>query len=314
MNDLSHLDPEIQVYLRRMFEAPGLNKKASNIDTERSDIEARAAVWSVPAPDTIESRDWLVSLPGREIGIRIQRKKGVGRSPVILFFHGGGFYLGSYVSHDTITWRMAIDTESCVISVNYRRLPDSAYPDAMDDIYGVLKWVKEREAFLDVDASRIAVAGDSAGGLLAAGLAIKLRDEDGPKIAYQALLYPMLDLDFTRASYAANRDPLCRSETLIQCWTAYLSGNLDTTDAAAVPMRSKTLKGLPPAYVLTTEFDPLRDEAYAYADRLTADGVHVDFVEVKGSIHGFLRATDASKVAAREVGKLHAAIKARLHP
>ena len=313
MDDLSHLDPEIQHYIRKMWEVAPPDAIPPTIDIDRQNMDRKSAVWNEPTPDRIETTDWFVGLPGREIGIRTFRPTGLTRPPVILYFHGGGFFLGSYISHNMQTWQMAEGAQACVVSVNYRRLPENPYPAAMDDAFDVLQWVARSGDFLDVDVSRMAIAGDSAGGQITASLAIKARDRAGPKLRYQALLYPMLDVDFTRPSYVADRDPLCKRATLLNCWDTYLGGRIDVDDPYAIPMRAKSMAGLPPAYVMTTEFDALHDEAYAYADRLRADGVHVDFADVKGSVHSLLRATPASRVAREEVARLHAAIKHHLY-
>ncbi len=313
MDDISHLDPEVQVYIRKMWEVAPPDAVGPTVDFERRAMDRKSAVWNLPAPDTIEIADHFVGLEGREIGIRIYRPRGLARPPVILYFHGGGFFVGSYVSHDMQTWQMARGTEACVISVNYRRLPESPYPAAMDDAFEILQWVARSAEFLEVDTDRIAIAGDSAGGQITASLAIRARDRGGPALRYQALLYPMLDVDFTRPSYVADRDPLCRRATLLNCWNSYLQNRLDLNDPHAIPMRVESMDGLPPAYVMTTEFDALRDEAYAYAERLRDAGIHVDFSDVKGNVHSLLRATPVSQAAREEVARLHACLKDHLH-
>lgn len=312
MDDISHLDPEIQAYVRTLWEAVPPDAAMPDIDFERMGMEKKSALCNLPAPDDIDVLDWLVGLPGRELLVRIFRPKRLKRPPVIVYFHGGGFFVGSSASHDMQTWQMAQGAEACVVSVNYRRLPENPYPAAMDDAFDALKWVARSGDFLDVDVSRIAIAGDSAGGQIAASLALRARDEGGPGLRYQALLYPMLDVDFERPSYIADRDPLCRRATLLNCWNTYLQGRLGLDDPIAIPMRAKSLAGLPPAYIMTTEFDALHDEAYAYADRLRADGVAVELADVNGSVHSLLRATPMSRVAREEVARLHEAIRRHL--
>jgi acetyl esterase len=301
-------EPGIRAYLKRIRDTVPIHPKPRDIEERRRNTERTHSVWKRPAPDHIETLDWWVGLPGREVSIRLYRRRGIERPPVVLYLHGGGFVASSYVTHDTVTWGLAEQTGALVISVNYRRAPENPYPAATDDCFAVLDWVARHGEFLDADTTRIAAVGDSAGGCLATALAMLVRDRGGPPLRLQALLYPGIDPDITRESHRRDLDPMLRTDMMDCFWDAYLPGARDTRDPIAVPIRATRLDGLPPAYIAVGEFDPLLDETRAYAGMLRDAGVPVAYREVAGSIHGFLRARFASDSARVEFDRLCAAI------
>lgn len=298
-------DSGILRYLERIKQVTAELPIAKNIDEQRWITEQKHSTWKKPAPADIEVLNWWVTLKGREIPIRIYRhKKVIGLAPIILYFHGGGFVASSFETHDTITWGIADETPAAVISVNYRRAPENPYPAAVEDCYDVLNWVIKNSEWLKLDPTRIIVAGDSAGGCLATVLAAMTLKNQGPQLLMQALLYPCVDTSFERSSMLSGNDPMLNVKMMKDFWKMYLSDRLDTQDPYAVPMRSPSLAGLPPAYVVVGEHDPLRDETHEYAQRLTKDNVPTDFHVVPGVVHGFLRARFVSELAASEFSRM----------
>lgn len=272
----------------------------------------RGDKFRLPLPGGLDVIDDFVCAPGREIPVRRYRPTGATRPPVVAYFHGGGWVAGSISTHEMLTAVMAVETGAEVVSVHYRRPPENPYPAAFDDCAEVVRWIADFRDVLGVDADRIVVAGDSAGGNLAACVAIAAREGRVPAIRGQALIYPVLDVDVNRPSYRSARDPFLLRESMIYYLNAYLQGRLQTSDPLAVPMRASSFAGLAPAYVLAADHDVLLDEAIDYADRLQTAGVATKLRVVEGTMHGFLRARAYSKLARDEMSAMCAWIKARL--
>jgi acetyl esterase len=205
-----------------------------------------------------------------------------------VFFHGGGWVIGDLETHDRLARRIARDAGCLVVAVHYRRAPEHRYPAAADDAYAATAWVAEHAAELGADPARLAVVGDSAGGNLAAVVAQMARDRGGPPIAFQLLVYPVIDHSFETDSYRDNAEGwMLTAKHMRWYWDQYLGPDGDGTDPYASPLRGD-LAGLPPAHVVTAEYDPLRDEGDAYADALRAAGVDVTLQCADGMWHGFL--------------------------
>jgi acetyl esterase len=206
-----------------------------------------------------------------------------------VFFHGGGWVIGTLDTHDSTCRALAKASGAAVLSIGYRLAPEHRYPAAVDDCYEATVWAAANAATFGVDATRLAVAGDSAGGNLAAAVAIKIRDAGGPALAHQLLIYPVTDARFDTASYTANGggNYFLSTAGMERFWSAYL-GDLPASEAPlAAILHTPDLANLPPATVITAEYDPLRDEGQAYAARLMAAGVAVDAPLAPGMIHGF---------------------------
>lgn len=303
-------EPGIQAYIDKIRETVAIHPVPRNIEERRRNTDRTHSVWRRPAPETIDIVNWWVNLPGREVPIRIYRRKDVtGPAPVVIYIHGGGFVASSYDTHDTITWGLAEQTGAIVISVHYRRAPENPYPAAPDDCFGVLQWVHRNGDWLDADVSRIAVVGDSAGGCLAAALTMQTRDHGGPPLLFQALLYPGIDPIKNRPSHQRGLDPMLRADMMDYFWDAYLPGQRHTQDPIAAPMRATRFDGLPPAFIAVGEYDPLHDESVEYARLLRDAGIPTEFQVVPQSIHGFLRARFVSPGARATFDSLSAAIR-----
>ncbi|WP_433755169.1 alpha/beta hydrolase [Nocardia sp. CA-135398] len=213
--------------------------------------------------------------------------------PVVLFCHGGGFVICDLDSHDQLCRAMSNGVGAIVVSVDYRQAPEHRFPAAAEDAYTVLKWIAAQASSFGGDPARIAVAGDSSGGNLAAVTALLARDRNGPGIAHQLLIYPMLDPARDTASYRENAyGYFVTDDHLRWYWEQYLASDADAENPYAAPPRAADLSGLPPAYIITAEFDPLRDEGEAYGRRLRDAGVETVTVRYDGQFHGFFSMAD----------------------
>lgn len=271
--------------------------------------EAYRAFWarysratSRPCPDHVRTEDATVDAGHRAVPVRVYRPAGAdGSGAGILYMHGGGFMLGDLDSSDTIAWSLADATGAVVISIDYRLAPEHPYPAAFDDCYGVLARLSDDAAAYGLEAGRLAVCGDSAGGCLAAALSLAARDRGGPAIAAQALIYPVTGPYLDLPSYAENADgPGLTTKSMRLFLDSYLPGATDTDDPYARPVAATDCSGLPPAWVHTAELDPIRDDGRVYAAMLARAGTDVAYREARGMIHGFLRARFAHADVERE--------------
>jgi acetyl esterase len=308
------LDPAATTLLQQMADAgmPPLN--------EMSPADARVAAEGFialggPGDDVAEVTNRTIPGPHGEIPIRIYRPNveggGSGALPCLLYFHGGGWVLGTVDSTDAICRATANRAGCIVVSVEYRLSPEHKFPVPLDDCYAATTWVAANGKEIGVDGTRLAVGGDSAGGNLAAAVSLRARDENGPSLRMQLLVYPVTNHDFATPSYTENADGYLLTQDMMRWfWDHYLSKPKDGKNPLASPLLAKDLSGLPPALVLTAEFDPLRDEGEAYAAALTAAGVSVTTQRFDGMIHAFWQmlavfeaASTAADLAAAELRK-----------
>jgi len=211
-----------------------------------------------------------------------------GDAPLLLWLHGGGWVIGDLDTADATARALANRSGAVVVSVDYRLAPEHPAPAALDDALVALTWAVENAELLGVDASRVAVGGDSAGGNLAAALCLRVRDEFGPDIDFQLLVYPVTDCTLSHPSMDENAEGYFLTKDTMVWFVGHYLGGIDPKDPSVSPLHADSLEGLPPAFVITAEFDPLRDEGEAYAAALREAGVAVEAVRYDGQIHGFV--------------------------
>lgn len=257
-----------------------------------------------PSPDDPEviGRTIPARAGAPDIPVRIYRARRHPRpNPALVFFHGGAFTAGDLETEDLRCREIARRTGILVVSVDYRLAPEHPFPAGFDDCYDAVAWVADNAAGLGVDPDRLVVGGSSAGGALAAAVAQASRDRGGPALVFQLLLYPVMDDRMTSGSMTRFvATPGWNQPNSVHMWRHYLgAGHAAASLPYAVPGRTENLSGLPPAYVMTVEFDPLRDEGIAYARALIAAGVPTELHGFPGAFHGFDAAAPQSALARR---------------
>ncbi|MGI9332285.1 MAG: alpha/beta hydrolase, partial [Gammaproteobacteria bacterium] len=243
-----------------------------------------------PTPEVARVENRRIPGPAGDLPVRIYWPDATQALPVLVYFHGGGWVIGDLDSHDAIARALANAAGHCVVSVHYRLAPEARYPAAVDDAYAATAWVSEHAAELGVDARRLSVAGDSAGGNLATVVCLLARDRSTFDIRSQTLTYPVTDYNFDTDSYRVNGTGECGlgEAEMRWFWDHYLATPERGLEIQASPLRCEDLSGLPPALVITAQYDPLRDEAEAYAGRLRDAGVLTTLTRYPGVVHGFL--------------------------
>lgn len=246
----------------------------------------------------------------REVPARLYRPR-IGRLPVVVFFHGGGWVVGSLDTHDRVCREIAVRSGCAVLSVGYRLAPEHPYPTAVDDAHAALIWVRDRAGEYELDRSRLAVAGDSAGGNIAAALAIRSRSTGVP-IALQVLLYPVTSTDLDRWVDPAYDGLVLSRAELAWHQEQYLPQVRDRSSACAAPLHCHDLSLLPPALFVVAECDPLAPQSYAYAAALRDAGVPAEIHLHHGALHGFVQQPEAFAAADRALDRAAAVIWGRL--
>jgi acetyl esterase len=281
---------------------------------EQTPEEARAGFAPVkemigPGPDVASVRD--IVIPGQAGGIPARVYSPVADSPgIVVYYHGGGWVIGSVDDWDACTRALAVAAGCDVVSVDYRLAPEHVFPAATDDAYDALAWVAAEMA----GDRPLAVAGDSAGGNLAAVSALRARDAGRPALALQVLIYPVIDYDMDRESYRKydGREFILNNGDMAWFWDRYTPDPAARSNPYASPLRAADLSGLAPAFVLTAEHDPLRDEGFAYADRLRAARIPVEHRHYGSQIHGFWTLVNVIDDADKALAEAGAAIRAAM--
>jgi acetyl esterase len=304
------LDPDAAAVFKAFQEA-GRPPYETVTPAEARELYLKGRVVTNPEPPELASvKDLAIPSPAGSIPARIytptELRKASGLAPALVFFHGGGWVIGDLDSHDVVCRKLADEGELMVVSVDYRLAPEHKFPAAVDDAIAATKWIAGNARQLGIDAARLTVGGDSAGGNLAAVVAIAARDGDGPDIAGQLLIYPAIDFALTHPSHSEPETSILLTHSVIKWFRDhYLNGAADVGDWRASPARASTLAGLPPAYVLTAGADPLRDEGDEYARQLKQAGVAVTYRHFPGQFHGFFtmgKLLRQANVAATEIG------------
>ncbi|OBI77028.1 alpha/beta hydrolase [Mycobacterium sp. E740] len=293
------LDPDAAARVAELGVVPSMR--------ERGVTAVRNALESAPLPpmhEMAQVEDRLIAGPGGDIPLRIYRPSLTAVSPVVVYFHGGGMVLGSNHSFEPLARNLAHYSDATVVSVDYRLAPEAPPPAQFDDAYAATAWVAAHADEIDVDTGRLAVAGDSAGGTLAAAVALAARDRGGPGLFAQVLMYPGLDRNLTVPSVTAMPDAPMLSLDDIEYMHELAVG---PDHPYAVPAGVADLSGLPQAIVVTAAADPIRDWGERYAQRLQDAGVQTTLTRYPGAYHGFLMRSEATargRLAVAEIGAL----------
>jgi len=283
------VDPQTQTLLDQFAALGAQTLSSMGVAEARRMMEVMSQMRGTPV-EVASAVDRCVPGPLGDIPVRVYTPQGTAPFPLLVYFHGGGWVLGSLETHDGICRALAAGAGCVVMSVDYRLAPEHRYPAAAEDCYAATQWAHAHAAELGADAKRLAVGGDSAGGNLAAAVPQMARDRGGPPIACQLLVYPATDATtFERPSYRDNATGyLLTTEDMRWFWGHYLGeARARAAEPYCSPLQAKSLTGLPPALVITAEFDPLRDEGEAYAARLEEAGVAARLTRYHGMIHGF---------------------------
>jgi len=302
------LNPEYQALLVQMaqLEGPPL------VDLP---VEAGRQMYRTMQPEVPEIEvGGVLDTDADGVPVRVYQPVGEGPFPVVMMFHGGGWVIGDLTTADGQSREVCRQVEAVVISVDYRLAPEHPFPAAADDCYAATQWAAQNAQRFRGDPGRLALAGDSAGGNLAAVVAQMIRDKGGPAVAFQLLVYPVTDgVNFDRPSYHENgQDYMLTADSMHWFWNHYAPNTEDRRNPYASPLLAENLAGLPSALVMTAEYDPLRDEGEAYAEALAKAGVEVKLIRCDGLIHGFFGQTRTVQAAVEPMGQACKALKAAL--
>lgn len=306
------VDPDIAALLRRLADRPMLHELPP--PESRTSFDALCRMLREQAPEVVAHvEDTTIAGPAGPIPARLYRPEtGDGPRPAVLYVHGGGWVVGGLDSYDAICRRLAADTGSVVVSIDYRLAPDHPFPAAVDDVMAAARWVSSRPEGLG-ELSGWGMGGDSAGGNLTAVATHLLRDEGDTSMAAQLLVYPSVDMPGRYASRTENATGFnLELETMGWFSRQYMLGE-DPRDPRLSPLFYPSHEGLPPAVIVTAEFDPLRDEGSAYAAALREAGVEATLLEEAGLVHGFYDMVTISPGAAAAVARAHTAYRTLLH-
>ncbi|WP_223587951.1 alpha/beta hydrolase [Neobacillus bataviensis] len=283
---MANLDPQAKVYLEMFSQMPALQSLDAQTVREMFALAPPVEVELAPLAK-VEDRMIPVA-DDAEIKVRIYTPEGQGPFSLFVYYHGGGWVIGDLETADASCRMLANRTGRVVVSVDYRLAPEFKFPVPVEDSYAALKWVSENDATLNGNASNLVVGGDSAGGNLSAVVSLLAKEQNGPKIAAQVLIYPVTALGYDTKSYQEfeNGFGLDR-DLMIWFGNYYINSEEDTKNKYVAPLLAEDLTNLPPAYVLTAENDVLRDEGLAYAERLKQAGVRVETTIEAGLVHGY---------------------------
>ena len=304
------LDPQARAVLDQLaaMGLPAVNEVSPEQARANMKLRPRA-----PGPEVAKVEDRSIPGPDGDVPVRIYTPEGSGPFPILVWYHGGGWVIGDLESADGPSRHLCVGADCVVVSVDYRLAPETKFPGPAEDCYAATQWAVDNAAAINGDPARVAVGGDSAGANLAAAVLLMARDRNGPAISFQLLVYPVTERNFNTASYHDNATGYSLTQAGMRWfWDQYLADDADAANPYAAPAQAANLSGLPPALVITAEFDPLRDEGEAYAKLLRNAGVPTQATRYDGMIHGFFAMPAVLDQGRRAVDEATAALKASL--
>lgn len=308
MPALPNLDPQV-----RRFLADSVGRPPEDLGPVLARAEMRAGQATGPPPPAAELTDLTLPVgPSGAVDVRVVRAIRIPRQPAVVYLHGGGWVMGDRHTHDRTVRQLAATSGAAIVVVDYTRAPEARFPTALEESYAVTAWIAENGRDVDLDTSRLAVAGDSSGGNLATATALLATRRQGPRLAAQVLFYPTLEAEFDTTSYHryGAGDYFLSTRTMRWFWDQYAPDDEIRRDPLAAPLRADDadLAALPPTLLITAEADVLRDDGERYAGRLAAAGVSLTAVRYQGTIHAFtvlsqLAGTPAAVAALDQAGR-----------
>jgi len=282
------VDAEIAAFLKQAADSGAPPLESLPVPQAREFIRSLFAPPGAARTEVKRVEDRKIDVNGTSLPIRIYTPAGEGPLPVLVYLHGGGWVIGDVEGYDPVCRDLCKGAGVVVVSVDYRLAPEHKFPTPVEDCYAATKWVAANAALIGGDSTRVAVGGDSAGGNLSAAVALMARDRGGPSLKFQLLVYPVTDHNLNTGSYRANGEGyLLTKAGMDWFWNHYIGKPGDDANPYMSPLRAANLSNLPPALVITAEFDPLRDEGAAYAEKLKGAGNKIAYTDYKGAIHGF---------------------------
>lgn len=280
------LSNNAKLYLEAFYSGPKIQELSPEVVREAMSAAPAPENLEVPPVANVEQRQ--IAVDGGEITVRIYTPSGEGPFPLLVYYHGGGWVIGDLETSDAGCRLLAEETKRVVVSVEYRLAPEFKFPIPIEDSYTALCWARDHASELNAKADDIVVSGDSAGGNIATVMTIISRDQNGPAITAQALIYPVTNLDFTTPSYEKFADGYGLDKDLM-IWFGeyYVNEEKDYKNPYVSPLLHQDVSGLPPAVIVAAENDVLLDEGAAYRDRLKESGVNVEYSIIPGSVHGY---------------------------
>jgi len=302
------LDPQVKAILDQLAENPPPPMDQTTPEEARAFYRAMGALTDPQDVPIGKTSDAAVPGPAGDIPVRIYKPVAAGGEalPCLIYYHGGGFVIGDLETHDKLCRMLANESDCVVVAVDYRLAPEHKFPAAVEDAYAAARYVEENAEEFGVDPNRLAVGGDSAGGNLAAVVALMAKEKGAPTLRFQLLIYPTVSGNEETPSVRENGEGyLLEKRTMDWFFAQYTDSPGQKDDPRLAPLRAGDLEGLPPAFVITAGYDPLRDEGLQYADKLRAAGVKTDYKNYDSMVHGFFTMAgilDLSKEAIAEAG------------
>lgn len=305
------LDPQAKAFLQLL---EGREETAALTPEENRQRGAELRKLAGPAESVAKVEEYKIPVKNGEIKARIYTPEGQGAFHIFIYLHGGGWVMGDLEIADSPCRSIANRAECIVVSVDYRLAPEYKFPTPLEDCYAAAKWVANHAEEWNGDPAKIAIGGDSAGGNLAAAVTLMARDLGGPTFMSQVLIYPVTALTFSTPSYRKNgKGYFLTYESMAWFTKHYLAEEEDRLNAYAAPLLAEDFNDLPPALIITAEYDPLRDEGFAYADRLDNAEVPVVFTCYEGMIHGFFWMAGIMDKGKQAIGQVANYLKSSFH-